>query len=903
MYAWTVVALRYPIVLAWIAALVASLVFLPGLGGSSTAPLSDIVPSDAKAVVAQQRALRLFGSTLATDVAVVQRDPRGLTRAAIEAQLRAAAAASRRAPGPRQPGLLAAVPLVNEPIPGVRWRERDTTALTYLFLSPDLNLLHRDRVAHRYADALPRLAPGSTRGVTGAGPARLEQFQAIDDVLPWVEAATVLVILVISALFFRSLGAPLVTLATAATAYVIAIRVLAWSGERAGVAAPSEIEPVLVVLLLGLVTDYTMFFMSETRRRLLRGERRVPAARAVTARIAPIVLTAGILVAGGAASLLAGQLRFFRVFGPGLAIAAIVVTLVCVTLVPAVMALLGPRLFGARVRNAQRAARPERDLSLAAGGDARASAPRARWRLRFAGPLGALAASRRHARADSGRVLPRFFTRMMTARPFAALLALACVGVLVLAATGARSTRLGVSFIPSLPRDSEARRAADAAAHGFVPGIVSPTEVVVEQSGIGRRPAEIAALQRLIVRRPGVAAVLGPAQSTGSPLQTAVISRDGGAVRYAVLLSDEPTGADAIETVRRLEDRMPALTRDAGLPAGARISYAGDTALAAETVDSIVVDMRRVVLATALVTFVLLALFLRALVAPLLLLTGSVLALAGSFGLSALLLANGPGGAELIYYVPLVAAVLLVGVGSDYNVFIAGRIREEARRRRLREAIAVAAPSASKAITVAGITLASTFALLAIVPLRPFRELALLMTIGVLIDALIVRPVLVPALIAVAGRFAWWPGDARRRTGSRDFVEEVARRSGRTPGEAHTLTRATLRTLAERIPEREAREIRALLPPEPATALDGAASRPEAFPYDEFIDRVAGRTGTSPADAGAGARAVIAILVEALPEEEVDYLRAALSPDYAALFGDAAEAEPEPEETPPARTR
>jgi putative drug exporter of the RND superfamily len=898
MYAWVVVALRYPIVLAWIAALVASLAFLPGLGTSSTAPLSDIVPSDAKAVVAQQRALRLFGSTLATDVAVVQRDPRGLTRAAIEAQLRAAAAASRRGPGPRLPGVLAAVPLVNEPIPGVHWREHDTTALTYLFLSPDLNLLERDRVAHRYAYGLPGPAPGSTRGVTGAGPARLEQFQAIDDVLPWVEAATVLVILVICALFFRSLGAALVTLGTAAIAYVIAIRVLAWSGERAGVAAPSEIEPVLVVLLLGLVTDYTMFFMSETRRRLRRGEHRVAAARRVTARIAPIVFTAGILVAGGAASLLAGHLRFFRVFGPGLAIAAIVVTLVCVTLVPALMALLGPRLFGARARDAQRAPRPHRDDDTAAGDDARPSAPRARWRLWFAGPLGALAASRRHAEAESGRVLPRFFARMMTARPFAALLALVCVGLLVLAATGARSTRLGVSFIPSLPRDSEARRAADAAAAGFVPGVVSPTDVVVEQAGIGRRPAQLAALQRLIARTPGVAAVLGPAQSAGSPLQSAVISRDGGAVRYAVLLSHEPTGPDAIDTVRRLEDHMPALVREAGLAAGARVSYAGDTALAAETVDSIVVDMRRVGLATALVTFVLLALFLRSLVAPLLLLTGTVLALAGSFGLSALLLADGPGGAELIYYVPLVAAVLLVGLGSDYNVFIAGRIREEARRRRLREAIAVAAPSASRAITVAGITLASTFALLAIVPLRPFRELALLMTIGVLIDALIVRPVLVPALIAVAGRFAWWPGGARRRAVPGDFAEEVARRSGRTPAEAGILARATLRTLAERIPEREAREIAALLPPEPATALGGAAARPEAFPYDEFVDRVAGRAGTSRADARAGARAVMATLAEALPAEEVDYLMAALSRDYAALFGDAVE--PEPREAPPA---
>ena len=179
------------------------------------------------------------------------------------------------------------------PIPGVRWREQNTTVITYLFLDPELNLVERNEAAHQYADSLPPPTGGATRGSPAPGPARLAQFEAIDDVLPWIEVATIAVILIVVALYFRSLGAPLVTLACAGLAYVIAVRVLAWSGERAGVVAPSEIEPVLVVLLLGLVTDYTVFFMSETRRRLLAGDARLPAARAATARIAPLVLLAG----------------------------------------------------------------------------------------------------------------------------------------------------------------------------------------------------------------------------------------------------------------------------------------------------------------------------------------------------------------------------------------------------------------------------------------------------------------------------------------------------------------------------------------------------------------------------------------------------------------------------------
>ncbi len=112
---------------------------------------------------------------------------------------------------------------------------------------------------------------------------------------------------------------------------------------------------------------------------------------------------------------------------------------------------------------------------------------------------------------------------------------------------------------------------------------------------------------------------------------------------------------------------------------------------------------------------------------------------------------------------PLVGAVLLVALGSDYNVLVAGRIRTEAARRPLREALAVAVPQASRAVTLAGVTLAATFAMLAIVPLRSFRELALLLTIGVLLDTFLVRSVLVPSLVSVAGEGAWWPGSARMR--------------------------------------------------------------------------------------------------------------------------------------------
>jgi RND superfamily putative drug exporter len=117
---------------------------------------------------------------------------------------------------------------------------------------------------------------------------------------------------------------------------------------------------------------------------------------------------------------------------------------------------------------------------------------------------------------------------------------------------------------------------------------------------------------------------------------------------------------------------------------------------------------------------------------------------------------------DLTYYVPFVASVLLIALGSDYNVFLVGRIWGEARVRPLRPAIESAVPQARSAISVAAVALALSFALLGLVDLSSFRQLAFLLLAGVLIDAFFVRSLLVPALVAFFGTFSAWPGRLRR---------------------------------------------------------------------------------------------------------------------------------------------
>jgi RND superfamily putative drug exporter len=873
-YAAIVVGLRHIIPLAWIAAAVAATVTLPGLGDAPAAPLDDLAAKGGSAANAQTLATRTFGFPLATDTAVVQRDPRGLSQDAQRRQLDAALAVRDRRDPALEP-LQAAIPLSNAKV-RTPSGERGTTAITYLLFRPDASLDDESAAAQHYAQRTLGGPRAAVVGVTGAAPARQAQFREIEQALPLIEAASVVLIAVIVALAFRSIGAPLVALAAAGIAYAIAMRVLPWLGERAKVTVPKEIEPVVVVLLLGLVTDYSIFFLSETRQRLRAGDERLPAARAAVAQVAPIVMTAGLIVAAGTAALVVGHLQFFRAFGPGLAATTLITLAVSVTLVPALVALFGPRLFGDKQLREEVPPPPDGD-----GGERRWAGDNIP--LRLTRPVTAVRRTGELAREHQTARWRLVLSRIASSRPVALPIALIAIGLLVFAALNVRSTALGLSLVRALPAGDQVRRADDAASRGFAPGIVSPTEVDVLAPGVAGRTAQLARLQALVAREPGVAAVVGAPQQPPPPAPQVMVSRDGGAARLAVVLDSDPLGAPAIDHLRQLRDHMPGLLRSAGLSPTTRVVYGGQTALADDTVSRVLDDLARVAVVAVLVNFLLLALFMRALVAPLYLVASSILGLLATIGVSTLFFQGVLGQDDLTYYVPFAAAVLLVSLGSDYNVFVAGRIWEEARRMRLREAIAVAAPQAARAVTVAGLALAASFALLAIVPLRSFREFAFVMAVGVLIDTFIVRTLLVPALTSLFGERAWWPGRRVRRLSTREFLDLVGGRTGLPRSGAQRATDAALVTLSERITPRETNVLAAQLPRDLRGLVLSPPGGTERFGAQEFVRRVGEREGVDDDEAAAHARAVLRTLDEAVAGD-LDYVRAQLSPDYAPLF-------------------
>jgi len=694
----------------------AAFAWLPPLG-SGGEKLEGFVALDNPAVATELRSYEIFGLPLISRVAIVQRDADGLSVSAqAEAVLRAVAVNQ----GAYDTPIVGALPVPNTfgAFPGSK--ERGTTVITYLFSDPRSGFAYQQRIAEDFAQA--HLSDPDDRyvGVTGSVPARAQQGRIIADSLHVTEVATVGAILLIVGLTFRSVVAPLVTLFTAGVAVVVTLGVLGTVARLLGVSVPADLRPLIVALLLGVVTDYAIFFLSGLRHRVGEGLPTSAAARRASVDFTPIVVVAGVTVAAGTGALVVAQSALFRGFGPGMALTVLIGLIVAATLVPALMGVLGPWAFWP-------------------------SHPRVR------------AASSEHARPA------RLLTVVTRRRPAAVAAALCLVGLLA-AASPLTQLNLGLAFVQSLPADDRVARAAAAAQEGFAAGILSPTEILLEGPEVGAQRDALERLEAQLEDQPGVAAVLGPGDAPVEGRYDVLVARSGNAARFLVIFDSVPLGAQAIDDLTRLRSQLPALLAKAGVQ-DVEIGVAGDTALSQGIVDRTTDDLLRISLAALAMNLLLLVLFLRALVAPIYLLASSVLALLASLGLAVLVFQGLLGQDGLTLYVPFAAAVLLVALGSDYNIFAVGHIWQVARRRPLPQAIATAVPQSTRAITSAGAALAASFGLLALVPLRPFRELAFLMSAGILLDVFVVRAVLVPSLLTLVGPASGWPSKRLRGRG------------------------------------------------------------------------------------------------------------------------------------------
>jgi putative drug exporter of the RND superfamily len=705
MLARLIVGLRFLIVPAWIAAAVWASLSLPSIFGSEASELGSLLPRNSKAIEVEEKAIETFGLPVLSRTMVVAHEPGNFSLEQGEA---AAGFIGRVDEAPDYEAKLRAVPLLDAP--GLLESKRlGSTLVVYLYVDPALPENLQTEAVDDFAAELQEATRAATVHITGAVPASRAETHIANDNLLWVTMATIVLVVAILAFYFRSVGIPLLGLGTVAIAYQVTDHVLGWASERYSISIPREVDPVIVALLFGILTDYLVFFASDYRRHLQEGLSSCEAVREVTTELLPVISTAALMIAGATLTLLLSGVRFLSAFGPGMAVAVIVGAAVALTFIPAMLAIFGRILLW-----------PSSPGPETSGTHPREQGPR--------GQLVGFAANH------------------------PAIVAIACLLVLLAAASGLRKLEIGNPIITGLPSSTDVRQGYDLAQENLGPGVVGPTMLVLEEPGIGERQQQLASLQLALGRHDGVSGVIGPVMEAGASRPYGVlVSTNGDAARYVLVLSADPDGAEGTQILSNLEEDMPEMLEENGLTP-AQVGMTGDTSIASELNADTWSAFERVAPAALLVLLVLLWVLLRSRTAPLYLVGVSVLTVAAALGLTVYLFQDLLDYGELAFFVPIATAILLLALGADYNVFLVSRIWSEAERQDLRPAIRTAGSRAARAIMVAGMILALSFAAVALIPIDAFRELAFAMFVGLLLDTLLARTLLIPALVSLFGR-------------------------------------------------------------------------------------------------------------------------------------------------------
>ncbi len=708
-YLAAVITGRWLIIGGWVAVTVMLSAALPTQSAGGGGDFGDLLPPDSAAGRVQERSLELFAIPVLSETSVVVHDPDGLsalTRADVVLRALSFVQASQQGRTPDERNqIVAAVPIPTA---------TPHTAVTYLYFSGGTLLSPGMELAQEYAAHFHN-QDGVQTFVTGISPAQLRQGDYLLERLHLFEIATLAMIAVVVGIALRSFVAPIVVLGVAGFGYLVAVRLLGVMSAWLGIGLPDQLAPLLAALLIGVVTDYCVLFFFGFRDQLKRGLAKREAVRKAVLIEAPIIAIAGLTVAAGTAALVAANFSLFKAFGPAMALTVLVGVAVSLTLVPALMAILGRLLF------------------LPWKGAVRPPVQRPRT-VRRTSRLIRIVADRRGALAATAL----------------------SVGILLLAAAPLTQMRLDLSFTSGLPADDPVQQGAEVLNGSAIRGVTAPTEVLVEGDGVASQREALDRMQSAIEAEPGVATVLGPAQNPLPDTYGIVFSRDGDAARFVVILDSDPLAAPAITHLRQLETRLDDIARESGLR-DVEVAVTGQTAIAAELAVITRENLWITLLAALAVELVILIAYLRAIPAPVVLLASSLLGVAAALGLTVVVFQGLRGNPGLTFYAPFATAVLLLALGSDYNVFTVGSIWNEAARHPLSTAIARAMPATNRAVGTAGVILAATFAMVAIIQLETFRQIAFTMSVGLLIDTFLIRPVLTPALLTLMGSAASWP--------------------------------------------------------------------------------------------------------------------------------------------------
>ncbi|MFG3314884.1 MMPL family transporter [Streptomyces albidoflavus] len=544
--------------------------------------------------------------------------------------------------------------------------------------------------------------PGTEAVIAGPAASQADlsdAFAGIDGLLLGVALIAVLLILLV---VYRSVLLPLVIIFGAVLALGLACAVVYALAQRDVVRVDGQVQGILSILVIGAATDYALLLTARFREELsLHGDRFTAMRRAWRQSFGPITASAAT-VALGLLALLLSDLTNNRALGPVGAIGIVCSVFSALTFLPAALVLLGRAAYW-----------PARPKVTGTGGSHRL------WQ----------------------RVADRVdrTPRKVWAITLAALVACAAFAPTL--------TSRGVPLDEIFVNDAPSVSAQETLSRHFPGGAGNPAVVIADAGQVD----EVVAAAK---KTEGVASV-APVTESGRPGGGAPRVVDG-RVRIDATLQDGADSDAAKETVARLRTAVHAVD-------GADAVVGGYTAQQYDTQRTAEADRNLIMPVVLAIILVILIALLRSLVTPLLLVLTVALNFAATLGIASLVFTHVFGFTGTDASVPLYGFVFLVALGVDYNIFLMSRVREETALHGTREGVRRGLTTTGGVITSAGVVLAATFAALGVIPLAFLAQIAFIVAFGVLLDTLVVRSLLVPALVRDIGPASWWPGALSRR--------------------------------------------------------------------------------------------------------------------------------------------
>jgi RND superfamily putative drug exporter len=512
---------------------------------------------------------------------------------------------------------------------------------------------------------------------------------------------TFAIILVTLLIIFRAPILAVLPLILIGVVSAIANGLIAYATKLFGLQANSSISSILIVVLFGVGTDYFLFLMFRYRERLRAGDEPKQAMINAVGRVGEAIASAAGAVIIAFLALVLSTLGFLKQMGPALAIAVTVTLIAGLTLIPAVVSLIGPKVFWPS-KTWQREPENARFAALGRG------------------------VQRRPA---------------LTAGLSGLVLVALSLGVLGYNATFDLASG-------SMPKTKESMVVQDEMQTAYSAGAAAPTDVYL--SSTDGKPLDRSEFD-------SYAAALRSVDGVASARMTQV-NKAGTTADFTVTLKYEASTDKAIQSVGRVRD-----VAHAKAPDGTDALVGGMSSIYKDIDTAVNHDYRTVFPVAALLIMVILGLLLRSVVAPWYLIASVGLGFGATLGATVWIFQELQGHSGLMFMLPVIMYLFVVAIGTDYNILMIARLREEAREgREPREAAGMALRHAGPTVAAAGFILAATFATMMLAGNSLLTEMGFAVSFGIAVAAFVMAMFFTPSLTALIGHAAWWPGHADR---------------------------------------------------------------------------------------------------------------------------------------------